>query len=80
VSFVIKHAAGKPKNISVKRLYWEMLKIEIRMFAIRFAKTKANADRNIELDLHKKIEEINLRIDANPENSFLANKARLLKL
>ena len=50
------------------------------MFAIRFAKTIANADRNIELDLHQKLEEINSRIDAIPENSSLANEARLLKL
>jgi len=80
MSFVIKHAAGKHKDIADKRLYWEMLKMEIRMFAIRFAKTKGNADRNIELDLHQKLEEINLRIDATPENSSVANEARLLKL
>ena len=74
MSFIIKHAAGKHKDIADKRLHWEMLKMEIRMFAICFARTKANADRDIEL------EEINLRIDATPGNSFLANKARLLKL
>ena len=62
MSFIIKHAAGKHKDIADKRLYWEMLKMEIRMFAIRFAKTIANADRNIELDLHQKLEEINSRI------------------
>ena len=50
------------------------------MFAIRFAKTKATADRNIELDLHQKLEEINLRIDATPENYSLVNEARILKL
>jgi len=80
MSFVIKLAAGKHKNIADKRLYWEMLKMEIRKFGIRSAKTKANADRNIELDLHKKLQGINLRIDATPENSSLANEARLLKL
>ena len=80
MSFVIKHAAEKHKDIADKRLYWEMMKMEIRMFAIRFAKTKANADRNIKLDLYQKLEEINLRIDATPENSSLANEARLLKL
>ena len=50
------------------------------MFAIRFAKMKASADRNIELDLHQKVEEINSRIDATPENNSLANEARILKL
>lgn len=63
MSFIIKHAAEKHKDIADKRLYWEMLKMEIRMFVIRFAKTKANADRNIKLDLLQKLEEINLRID-----------------
>lgn len=80
MSFIIKHSAGKHKDIADKRLCWEMLKLEIRMFAIRFAKTKAKADRNIELDLHQKLEEINLRIDVTPENYPLANEARILKL
>ena len=80
MSFIIKHAAGKHKDIADKRLYWEMLKMEIRMFAIRFAKTKSNADRNIELDVHQKLEKITLRIDATPENNSLANEARILKL
>ena len=75
--FIIKHGARKHKD---KRVYWEMLKIEIRMFAILFAKMKANADRNNELDLHQKLQEINLRIDATHENTSLANEARILKL
>ena len=50
------------------------------MFAIRFAKKKAYAERNIELDLLQKLEEMNLRIDATPENSSLVNEARRLKI
>ena len=50
------------------------------MFAIRFTKMKANADRNIELDLNQKLEEIYLRVDETPENYSLANEARILKL
>ena len=42
------------KDIADKRLHWEMLKMEIRLFAIRFAKKKAYAERNIELDLLQK--------------------------
>ena len=79
MSFIIKHAAEKHKDIADKRLYWEMLKMEIRMFAIRFAKKKAYTERNIELDLQK-LEEMNLRIDATPENSSLVNEARKLKI
>ena len=46
MSFIIKHAAEKHKDVVDKRLYWEMLKMEIRIFAIRFAKRKVNAEKN----------------------------------
>ena len=80
MSFITKHAAEKHKDIADKRPYWEMLKMEIRMFAIRFAKKKAYTERNIELDLLQKLEEMNLRIDATPENSSLVNQARKLQI
>ena len=48
------------------------------MFAIRFAKKKADAERNTGLDLLQKLEEMNLRIAATPENSSLVNEARKL--
>ena len=80
MSFIIKHAAEKHKDIAGKGLYWEMLKMEIRIFAIRFAKRKVNTERNIELDLLQKLEKINLRIVATPENSSLVNEARKLKI
>ena len=66
MSFIIKHACEKHKGTADKRLYWEMLKMEIRMFAIRFAKRKANAERNTEQNLSQKLDEINSRIDAFP--------------
>ena len=50
------------------------------MFAFPFAKKKAYTERNIELDLLQKLEEMNLRIDATPENSSLVNEARKLKI
>ena len=71
MSFIIKHAAEKHKDIADKRLYWEMLKMEIRIFSIRFAKRKVNTERNIELDLLQKLEKINSHIDATPENRKL---------
>lgn len=80
MSFIIKHAAEKHKDVVDKRLYWEMLKMEIRIFAIRFAKRKVNAEKNIELDRLRKLEKINSRIDATPENSSLVNEARKLKI
>ena len=80
MSFIIKHAYEKHKDTADKRLYWEMLKMEIRMFAIRFAKRKANAERNTEQNLSQKLDEINSRIDAFPENISLANEAKKLKI
>ena len=80
MSFIIKHAAEKHKDVVDKRLYWEMLKMEIRIFAIRFAKRKVNAEKNIELDRLRKLEKINSRIDATPENSSLVNEARKFKI
>ena len=80
MSFIIKHAAQKHKDVADKRLFWEMLKMEIQIFAIRFAKKKVNAERSTELNLLQRLEKINLRIDETPENSALVNKARKLKI
>lgn len=78
MSFIVKHAAVKHKDIADKRIYWEMLKMEIRIFAIRFSKKKASAERNTETDLLQKLEKTNSHIDATPENSSLVNDARKL--
>ena len=80
MNFIIKHASQKHKDVADKRLFWEMLKMEIRIFAIPFAKKKANAERSMELNLLQKLEKINLRMDKTPENSSLVNKARKLKI
>ena len=80
MGFIIKHAAQKNKDVADKRLFWEMLKMEIWIFAIRFAKKKSNAERSTELNLLQKLEKINSRIDETLENSSLVNKARKLKI
>ena len=66
MNFIIKHASQKHKDVADKRLFWEMLKMEIRIFAIPFAKKKANAGRSMELNLLQKLEKINLRYGQNP--------------
>ena len=45
----------KHKDVADKTLFWEMLKMDIRIFAIRFAKKKANAERSTELNLLQKL-------------------------
>ena len=80
MKFVVKHAKGKHKDVTDKRLFWEMIKMEIRIFSIRFAKKKAKEKRNTELELLRKLENLNSRIEAAPEESCLVNEARKLKI
>ena len=56
------------------------MKMEIRIFSIRFAKKKAKETRNAELELLRKLENLNSRIEAAPEESCLVNEARKLKI
>ena len=80
MKFVIKHAKGKHKDVTDKRLFCEMVKMEIRIFSSRFAKKKAKEKRNTELELLRKLENLNSRIEAAPEESCLVNEARKLKI
>ena len=43
----------KYKNIEDKRLLWEMIKMEIRMFTTSYSKQKAKNIRNLEKNLSK---------------------------
>ena len=42
-------------EVTDKRLFWEMIKMEIRIFSIRFAKGKAKEKRDIEFELLRKV-------------------------
>ena len=53
-----------------------MIKMEIRIFSIWFAKRKASEKRDIEFELLQKLQDINARIDAAPEGNPLANEAK----
>ena len=53
-----------------------MIKMEIRIFSIWFDKRKAKEKRDIELELLRKLQDLNAPIDAAPEGNPLANKAR----
>ena len=59
-----------------KRLFWEMMEIEIRIFSIRFAKRKAKEKRDMEFGRLRKLQDLNARIDAAPEGNPLANEAK----
>ena len=44
---LIQNAEEKYKEVTDKRLFWEMIKMEIRIFSIRFAKRKAKEKRDM---------------------------------
>ena len=53
-----------------------MIKMEIRIFSIWFAKRIAKGKRHIEFELLRKLQDLNVRIDAAPEGNPLANEAQ----
>ena len=66
----------KSTKTSDKRLFWEIIKMEIRIFSIWFAKRKAKEKRDIEFELLQKLQDLNARIDAAPEGNPLAIEAK----
>ena len=70
----------KSTKTSDKRLFWEIIKMEIRIFSIWFAKRKAKEKRDIEFELLQKLQDLNARIDAAPEGNPLANEAKNKKI
>ena len=57
-----------------------MIKMEIRIFSIWFAKRKTSERRDIEFELLQKLQDLNARIDAAPEGNPLANEAKNKKI
>ena len=70
----------KSTKTSDKRLFWEIIKMEIRIFSIWFAKRKAKEKRDIEFELLQKLQDLNARIDAAPVGNPLANEAKKIKI
>ena len=56
-----------------------MIKMEIRIFSIRFAKRNAEESRDMEFELLQKLQDLNAHIDAAPERNPLANEAKKQK-
>ena len=77
---LIQNAEEKYKEVTDKRPFWEMIKMEIRIFSIRFAKRKAKEKRDMEFELLRKLQDLNARIDAAPEGSPLADEAKKIKI
>jgi len=61
----------KHRDTNDKRLYWEMIKMEIRDFWIRFSKRLAKVKRKREIDLLCKLKHLNERLDQNHQDTNL---------
>ena len=66
LKFFLIHAKEKHSKTDDKRLYWEMIKMEIRDFCIRFAKRLSKNRKNKEMDLLRKLNELNVLLGKNP--------------
>ena len=77
-SFLI-HAKEKHYDTKDKRLYWEMIKMEIRDFGIRFSKRLSEGKKRREIDLLCKLKQRNVLLDQNPQDSKLLIEAERVR-
>ena len=80
LKFFLIHAKEEHSKTDDKRLYWEMIKMEIRDFCIRFAKRLSKNRKNKEIDLLRKLNELNVLLGKNPNDVNLTTEARSVKL
>ena len=80
LKFFSTHAKEKHRDIEDKRLYWEMIKMEIRDFCIRFSKRLAKASKKKEIDLLCKLKQLNERLDQNQQDTSLVVEAERVRL
>ena len=78
--FFLTHAKEKHRDTNDKRLYWEMIKMEIRDFCIRFSKRFAKTKKKRETDLLCKLKQLNERLDQNHQDTNLVVKVERVRL
>ena len=71
---------AKYENVEDKGLKWDLIKMEIRGFTVKYAKTKAKRRKNEELTLQNKINELLLSLERNPNNNHAQNELLAAKL
>ena len=76
----LTHAKEKHRDTKDKRLYWEMIKMEIRDFCIRFSKRRAKAKREREIDLLCELKQLNERLDQNHQDTNLAVEVERVRI
>ena len=80
LKFFLLQAKEKHSGTSDKRLYWEMIKMEIRDFCIRFSKRLAKSKKSREINLLCKLKHLNMRLDQNPQEANLVTEIERVKL
>ena len=80
LKFFLIHAKEKHSNTKDKRLFWEMIKMEIRDFCIRFTKRLSKNKRSQEMNLLRKLNELNIRHGQNPNDMNLTDEVGSVKL
>ena len=70
------HAKEKHRDTKGKRSYWEMIKLEIRDFCIRFSKWLSKGKKRREMDLLcKLLKQLTVLLDQNPQDTKLTIEA-----
>ncbi|KAL9989297.1 hypothetical protein ACROYT_G003831 [Oculina patagonica] len=70
----------KYESIDDKGLKWDLIKMEIRGFTVKYAKTKAKKRKNEEVELQNKINELQQKLANNPKNNHDLNELYAAKL
>ena len=71
---------AKYESIDDKGLKWDLIKMEIRGFTVKCSKVKAKRRKNDGLILPNKINELQLKLESNPNNSQYLNDLYAAKL
>jgi len=80
LKFFLIYAKEKHRDIEDKRIHWEMIKLEIRDFCIRFSKRISKEKKGKEIDLLCKLKQLNVLLDQNPQHTKLAKEAERVRL
>ena len=82
MKFIIFNAKEKYKDVTDATIFWGMVKMEISLgFSLFNSSKKSARDKiNTELELLRKLENLNAKIDGSPNDDHLVSKSRTLKL
>ena len=72
LKFFLIYPKEKHCDVEDKRLHWEMIKLEIRDFCIRFPKWIFKDKKGKEIDLPCKLKQLNVLLNQNPQDTKLA--------